>query len=100
MALTFLSRFKVKPEKDAEFVELIGQMEALSATERDTLAYKFYRRDEPGAFAVFESFTDEAADVAHQKNPAAEPIIGRMLACMEGTYTREYLRDVAGSGSE
>lgn len=94
MALTFLSRFKVMREKDTEFVALIDQMEAISAEESDTLAYKFYRLDEPNAFAVFESFTDEAADLAHQNNPAAKPVIAKMIACMDGTYTREYLRDV------
>ena len=69
--------------------------EAVAADEPDTLDYRFYRLDEPHAFAVFESFTGPEGDVAHQANPASVPIIERMIACMDGTYTREYLHNVA-----
>jgi autoinducer 2-degrading protein len=96
MPVTFLSRFKIKPGREAEFIELIDAMEAIAATEVDTLQYKFYRLSEPGAFAVFESFTDEAADLAHQQNPQSAPIIARMIDCIDGTYHREYLYDVKG----
>ncbi len=94
MPITFLSRFKVMPEKDAEFLGLIRQMEKVAAGEPDTLSYKFYRLKEPHAFGVFESFTNEAADQAHQDNPASAPIIEKMLACMDGSYSREYLFDI------
>ena len=60
MSWTFLSRFAVKPEHDADFAALIPQMEAIAAEEPGTLAYTFYRRSEPHSFAVFESFVDEA----------------------------------------
>lgn len=96
MPMTFLARFKVKPDKDTEFVELIRAAEDVAAQEPGTLQYKFYRLDEPHAFAVLECFTDEQADEAHQANPANVPIIEKMLACMDGTYTREYLLDVDG----
>ena len=62
--------------------------------EPGTLAFKFYRLAEPGMFAVYESFVDEAADAAHQAAPHAEPIIARMLACMDGSYSRELLLDL------
>ena len=94
MPTTFLSRFKVKPDKDEEFLSLIADMEANAEHEPDTLAYKFYRLDEPHAFAVFESFTSEEADLAHQQNPASAPIIEKMIECIDGTYQREYLLDV------
>lgn len=96
MPVTFLSRFKIKPETEAEFIELIDAMEAVAATEANTLQYKFYRLEEPGAFAVFECFTDESADLAHQQNPQSAPIITRMIVCIDGTYHREYLYDVRG----
>ncbi len=96
MPVTFLSRFKIKPETEAEFIELIDAMEAVAATEANTLQYKFYRLEEPGAFAVFECFTDESADLAHQQNPQSAPIITRMIDCIDGTYHREYLYDVRG----
>ena len=43
MSCTFLSRFKIKAEREAEFVTLIPPMEANAAKEPGTLAYKFYR---------------------------------------------------------
>jgi (4S)-4-hydroxy-5-phosphonooxypentane-2,3-dione isomerase len=91
MSWTFLSRFKVKPQHDADFAALIPSMEANAAEEPGTLAYKFYRLSEPNAFAVFESFVDEAADQKHQANPKSAPIIAKMIDYIDGTYTREYL---------
>lgn len=95
MSWTFLSRFNVKVDREAEFLTLIPQMELNAAEEIGTLAYNFYRLDAPHAFAVFESFVDEAADQAHQANPASAGIITRMIDCIDGTYTREYLRPIA-----
>jgi autoinducer 2-degrading protein len=94
MPYSFLSRFRIKPERDAEFVELIAQMEGFAAEEADTLAYKFYRLDQTGGYAVFESFTDEAADKAHQANPRSAPVIARMIDIIDGGYEREILYDV------
>lgn len=94
MPFTFLSRFRIKQELDAEFVELIDEMEAVAAREPDTLAYKFYRLDDSGGYAVFESFTDADADKAHQVNPESAPIIARMIEIIDGGYEREMLYDV------
>lgn len=91
MTWTFLSSFKIKPERDADFVALVPLMEANAAEEPGTLAYKFYRLAEPHGFAVFESFVDEAADLAHQANPKSTAIIAEIIECIDGTYTREYL---------
>jgi (4S)-4-hydroxy-5-phosphonooxypentane-2,3-dione isomerase len=91
MTWTFVSRFKVKPEKEADFVALIPSMEANAAEEPATLAYKFYRLEAPHSFAVYESFVDEAADKIHQANPKSAHIIAKMIDYIDGTYTREYL---------
>jgi (4S)-4-hydroxy-5-phosphonooxypentane-2,3-dione isomerase len=91
MSWTFLSRFKVKPERDADFVALIPHAEANAAEEPGTLAYKFYRLADPNWFAAYESFVDEAADQAHQANPKSTDIITKMIDYIDGTYTREYL---------
>jgi autoinducer 2-degrading protein len=91
MSWTFVSRFKVKPERDADFVALIPQAETNAAEELGTLAYKFYRLAEPHWFAVFESFVDEEADQTHQANPKSSDIIAKMIDYIDGTYTREYL---------
>lgn len=91
MSWTFLSRFKIKEGREAEFLTLIPKMEANAAEEPGTLAYQFYRLDEARAFAVYESFVDVAADQAHMANPASADIMAGMIDCIDGTYTREYL---------
>ena len=94
MSCNFLARFRIKPEKEQDFIALVALMEANSKDEPDTLAYKFFRLSEPGMFAVYESFTSEAGDLAHMQNPANVALIDAMLACMDGSYSREYLYDL------
>ncbi len=94
MAYSFLSRFRVKPDREPEFVSLCLEMERVVEHEAGTLAFKFYRLGEPGAFAVYESFVDEAADKAHMETAQGKPIIARMLECMDGQYVREMLYDL------
>lgn len=94
MACTFISRFSIKPAMEADFIRLVASMEIISKEEPETLAYKFYRLDEPGMFAVFESFTTEAGDKAHQENPKNLDLITAIVACMDGAYHREYLFDL------
>lgn len=96
MTVSFLSRFKVKPDQDAAFASLIPLMEANAKHEPGTLSYKFYRLEAPNWFAVFESFVDEAADKSHQANPANADIIAKMIEYMDGGYTREYLYPIDG----
>jgi len=94
MAYSFLSRFRVKADRDADFVKLCREMEGVVHLEPGTLGFKFFRLDEPGMFAVYESFVDEAADKAHQETDHGRPIIARMLECMDGSYQREMLYDL------
>lgn len=94
MAYSFLSRFRIKPERDADFVTLAKRMEKAVEREPGTIAFKFFRLEEPGMFAVYESFVDEAADKAHMEAPHAAPIISEMLGCMDGSYQRELLLDL------
>jgi autoinducer 2-degrading protein len=94
MAYSFLSRFRIKPERDADFVQLAREMEGLVHLEPGTLAFKFFRLSEPHMFAVYESFVDEAADKAHMETAHGAPIIAKMLDCMDGSYSRELLFDL------
>lgn len=98
MSYDFIARFRIRPEKEAEFLDLVPPMEANSREEPGTLFYKFYRLEEPGMFAVFESFVDEAADEAHRNNPANADLIAGMIGCMDGTYTREFLLPLKRDG--
>lgn len=94
VAYSFLARFRIKPDREREFIALANQMESLIDREPGTLAYKFFRLAEPGMFAVFESFVDEAADKAHMESEHGKPIIEKMLECMDGSYSREMLYDL------
>jgi autoinducer 2-degrading protein len=94
MAYSFLSRFRVKPDREDQFVSLARQMESLVDREPGTLAFKFFRLGEPGMFAVYESFVDEAADKAHMETDHGKPLIEQMIGCMDGSYEREMLYDL------
>lgn len=94
MAYSFLSRFRIKPECEDDFVALAQQMEALVDRESGTLAFKFFRLGEPHMFAVYESFVDEAADKEHMETAHGKPLIERMVGCMAGGYEREMLHDL------
>lgn len=83
---------KVHPHKEAQFVAACEAMEkAVGAHEKTALIYKFYRLREPNTFAVIESFTDEAADAAHQASDHFKEIAPGMIECINGGWTREYL---------
>lgn len=94
MAYSFLSRFRIKSDRQDDFVALARQMEGLVAREPGTLSFKFFRLDEPNMFAVYESFIDEAADKAHMETDHGKPLIEQMVGCMDGSYHREMLYDL------
>lgn len=94
--LTFLSRMKVKPEKEAEYLELVAKLTAqVQAKEPDTLQYQFYKlRDQDYGYAVYESFTDQAAEDAHLATAHFAELAPPMIECLDGPYVREYLDDI------
>lgn len=91
MTLTFLARMKVHPDKEPEFIAHCRKLEqAVRDNEPDCLMYTFYRLEEPHHFAVLESFTDAAADEAHQQTEHFKAIAPALVACLDGPYVREY----------
>jgi (4S)-4-hydroxy-5-phosphonooxypentane-2,3-dione isomerase len=96
LAYSFLSRFRIKPDREADFVRLAREMESLVHLEPGTLGFQFFRLEEPHMFAVFESFVDEAADKAHLETDHGRPLIEQMIGCMDGSYAREMLLDLEG----
>jgi autoinducer 2-degrading protein len=84
---------KVKEGKEVEFVRLAKALtEKVHANEPDTLAFEFFRlRDEPRGFAVFERFTNEAAEELHLDTPHFHELAPGLIECLDGTYVREYL---------
>jgi (4S)-4-hydroxy-5-phosphonooxypentane-2,3-dione isomerase len=92
MALTFLARMRVRPEKQAQFIALCRQMEAdVKRYEPDCLQYQFFRLREPNGFGVIESFKNEAAEQFHREAEHSKVVIAGMLECLEDGYSREYL---------
>ncbi len=94
MSYSFLSRFRIKPTREEDFIACAKIMESLVLREPGTLAFKFFRLDDPGMFAVYESFVDEAADAAHMATEHGKPLIATMIDCMDGSYSREMLHDL------
>jgi autoinducer 2-degrading protein len=94
VAYSFLSRFRIKAAREMDFIALAKQMEGLVEREPGTLAFKFFRLEEPQMFAVYESFVNEAADKAHMETDHGKPVIEQMIGCMDGSYHREMLYDL------
>jgi autoinducer 2-degrading protein len=96
MTFTFIARMKVHPHKEKQFIAACAAMEkAVAEKEAGALLYKFYRLREPNAFAVIESFVDEAADAAHQQTAHFKEIAPGMIECINGGWTREFLDPLA-----
>lgn len=91
--MTFIARMKVEEGREEEFIRLAKALtEKVRENEPGTLYYEFFRlRDEPRGFAVFEKFTDEAAEEAHRNTPHFEELAAPLVDCLDGPYVREYL---------
>ncbi len=91
--MTFLARMKVKEGKEEEFVRIAQLLtESVRANEPETTAYEFFKlRDEPRAYAVYEQFTSEEAEEAHQNTPHFHELAPGLIECLDGAYVREYL---------
>lgn len=97
VSYTFIARFKVHPDKESAFNDAASKLEAAVADkEPGAIYYKFYKLREPNAYAVFESFVDEAADAAHQQSDHFKAIAPALIECIDGGWEREYL-DPLGS---
>ncbi|MDJ0940605.1 MAG: antibiotic biosynthesis monooxygenase [Woeseiaceae bacterium] len=91
--MTFLAKMTIKEGCEDEFVELAKKLtDAVHANEPETLAYEFYKlRDEERGYAVYEKFSSEEAEQAHQNTPHFLEIAPALIECIDGTYVRTYL---------
>lgn len=91
--MTFLARMTVKAGREDEFVRLAKQLTAkVHANEPDTLAYEFYKlRDEERGYAVYEKFSSEEAEQAHQQTDYFAELAPPLIDCLDGPYIRTYL---------
>ncbi len=91
--MTFLAKMTVKEGREDDFVRLAKALtEKVHANEPETLAYEFYKLcDEERGYAVYEKFSSEAAEQAHQNTPHFAEIAPDLIDCIDGTYVRTYL---------
>jgi quinol monooxygenase YgiN len=90
--ITFLSRMKVFPDKEQQFIDCCKKLEAgVQGREPDTLLYKFYRLEEPLHYAVLESFTSHDAEEVHLASYTFKAVVPDLIPCLDGGYIREYL---------
>lgn len=91
--MTFLAKMTVKEGREEDFVRLAKALtEKVHESEPETLAYEFYKlRDEERGYAVYEKFSSEEAEQAHQNTPHFAEIAPDLIDCIDGTYVRTYL---------
>lgn len=100
MAVSFIARMSVHRDKEQAFIAHCRALEeAVRRAEPDCLYYKFYKLEEPLRYAVFESFTSHEAEQAHQASGHFKRIAPDLIACLDGTYVREYLLDLDSGGN-
>jgi autoinducer 2-degrading protein len=94
-SVTFISRMTCRPEHEQQFVALCRDLEQYVARhEPQTLLFKFYRLREANRFAVLESFPGEAEEHAHMSSAKLAEIGPKIVACLDGSWVREYLDDL------
>ncbi|MEM1175300.1 MAG: antibiotic biosynthesis monooxygenase family protein [Pseudomonadota bacterium] len=94
--MTFLAKMTVKEGKEDDFVRLAKELtEKVRANEPETTAYQFFKlRDEERGYAVYEQFTSEDAEEAHQNTEYFKALAPPLIECLDGTYVRTYLDDL------
>jgi (4S)-4-hydroxy-5-phosphonooxypentane-2,3-dione isomerase len=89
--ITFIARMTVKPGREAEFVRYCKELEQhVRASEKDVLAYEFFKLREPNRYAVLESFPDHASEERHMSSAKLAEMAPKISACLDGTWVREY----------
>ena len=90
--ITFVSRMTVKPDKEADFERIVRALTAeVVQNEKQVIYFEFFRLREPRRYAVLESFPDEASEHAHMQSPWLAKVLPDIVACVDGTWEREYL---------
>jgi autoinducer 2-degrading protein len=90
--ITFISRMTVKEGKEADFEKVVTALTAeVHAREKEVIYFEFFKLREPRRYAVLESFPDEETEHAHMNSAWLAKIVPDIVACLEGTWEREYL---------
>jgi autoinducer 2-degrading protein len=90
--ITFVSRMTVKAGHEKEFERITSAMQQrVRATEANVIYYEFFKLREPRRYAVLESFPDDAAEHAHLQGALLAEYGPGIVACLDGTWEREYM---------
>ena len=90
--ITFVSRMTVKPGKEADFERVVRALTAdVLQNEKEVVYFEFFKLREPRRYAVLESFPDEASEHAHMQSSWLAKVLPEIVACVDGTWEREYL---------
>ena len=90
--ITFISRMTVKAGREHEFEQVCRALaETVRRREPSVIYFEFFRLREPRRYAVLESFPDEAAEHAHMNSSWLAEVLPTIVACVDGTWEREYL---------
>jgi quinol monooxygenase YgiN len=74
-----IARFRPKPERLDEFLELLSEVQAASRADAGCLGYGYYREiDDDMAFVAVEEWEEEAALAAHLRTPH----VARLIAAL------------------
>lgn len=84
--IAFFALLKVKAGKEQEFERLQRELSRLThEAEPDTIVYDVVRHSkQPGMYAVYARFKDEAAFQYHQKTPFHDRLVPPILDCLDG----------------
>lgn len=84
--VTFFAILKCKPGKEQELERLQRELSKLSHDEEPGLVvYDFIRhKDQPGVYAVYARFKDQAAFDEHMKAPSHDKYVPPIFDCLEG----------------
>lgn len=79
-------KFKTKPEKADEWLDLVGPFTAATRAEEGNLWFDWSRSvDDPSEFVLVEAFRDQAAGAAHVGSPHFKAAMTELPAALAQT---------------
>lgn len=94
MSFSFISRFEVAPEREADFIAAARSMEIFARSADNIGLFKFFRGEKAHSYVVIESFSDEKASAAFDETAECKPLVITMVSAMIGSHERELLLDL------
>jgi quinol monooxygenase YgiN len=81
MSLLVQCEFRVRADREAEFLRVARALAAAAATEPGTLRYQWFVMQKPGHYSIIEEYVD--ADAAEAHNHHVESLLREFFAVAE-----------------